>query len=963
MHKGECFLERIARSLKEQYGDLNRHCLVFPGRRAGLYMIRYLSEGLGKPIWAPAICTINDLLNSGTTLQTAGNEILLCELYKVYSVIHKKPESFDDFYFWGDMLLNDFDDADKYLVDTTALFSNIKDLKDIDLRFGNLNDYQRSVIKSFWTNFDGSKPTREKESFVSIWSILSDIYISFRNSLRSKNIAYEGMIFRDVAESADSINLISGSWDMIHFIGFNALNECEKKVMYALKKCGKARFYWDYDNSYLHGENYNTAGFFLRKNIDRFGNDMPGDWSYDTRLSEPAIRKNRRVVQTSSDIAQVKLIPELISSLPDINKDNAHQTAIILSDENLLMPLLTSLPDSGSDINITMGYPLKQSQVYTFTKMLMDLQVSAIESDGKPRFSGELIERLLKHPLLNKFIPADERAILDDIAGKVQWISSDQIIDLKVCSKLFTKFSGTSELSDWIREILSEIAVLQYDESNPVKTGLEKNLVNEFIYRIVLTLNRLDILNQAPEINISAETYLKIFDRLLKHQTVPFSGEPLSGIQIMGILETRALDFRNLVILSVNEGAMPATTSTSSFIPYSLREAFNLPSVNHQESIFAYHFYRLLHRAENVTFTYNSSSEGLRTGEMSRFLLQMNYNENLRPDFLSTGFEFKATTSPGECIERSSSHSEKLHSRFISGGKPLSPSAINTWLSCRMKFFFRYVNGLNEPVRKVTEIDPAMFGNILHDTMKRIYGEHLESIIAKELIDRILNDKGYLRETLDNAILENLRKGVEVPVSGNELIVRDVLLNFTKRILRTDRDIAPFKVLHLEKYFGFPLNIYTGGSTQTIMSGGYVDRIDVTGSTTRIVDYKTGSISESIKSIESLFEDDRKKDYDGWMQLLLYCEAFTRNTGISDNIEPFIYCVKKLTGKTFPGNLVIKQNKDEYCVSSYSTIRDYFMEGLNKTIVNIFDPDEPFTMTKDARNKCRYCPYNCLCSR
>lgn len=963
MHNTECFLERIARSLKEQYNDLNRHCLVFPGRRAGLYMIRYLSEQLDKPIWAPATCTINDLLISGTSLQIAGNEILLCELYKVYSVIHRNPESFDDFYFWGDMLLNDFDDADKYLVNTTDLFSNIKDLKDIDLRFGSLNDYQRSVIKSFWTSFDGSRPTREKESFISIWSVLNDLYTAFRASLRAKNIGYEGMIFRDIAESEDTINHISGSWDMIHFIGFNALNACEQKVMSVMKKSGKARFYWDYDNSYLQAENYNTAGFFLRKNIERFGNDMPGDWNYNTKLSDPSMKNSRKVIQTSSDIAQIKLIPGIIASQPDINKDNAHQTAIILSDENLLMPLLSSLPESGSDINITMGYPLKQSQVYTFVKMLMDLQVSSIEPGGKPLFPGVLIERLLKHPLMNNFIPKDERVIIEEFAGKAQWISAEQIGELKVCSELFTKISRTSELSDWMREILSSIAVLQYDNSDSGKTELERNLVNEFIYRVVLTLNRLDVLNQTPDIIISPETYLKIFDRLLKFQTVPFSGEPLSGIQIMGILETRALDFKNLVILSVNEGAMPSTTSTSSFIPYSIREAFNLPSVNHQESIFAYHFYRLLHRAENVTFTYNSSSEGLRTGEMSRFLLQMNYNENLRPVFLSTGFEFKATTSPGELIERSSSHTEKLHSRFISGGKPLSPSAINTWLSCRMKFFFRYVNGLNEPSRKVSEIDPAMFGNILHDAMKRIYAEHQERIIGKDLISKILNDDSYLHETLDRAILESFRNGFDGTVTGNELIIRDVLINFTKRILRADRDIAPFKILHLEKYFGFPLEINTGVSSLTIKSGGYVDRIDSRGNTTRITDYKTGSISESVKSIDSLFEDDRKKEYDGWMQLLLYCEAFTRSTGASENVEPYIYSVKKLTGKPFRGNMVIKQNKEEYCVSSYKEVRDHFMEGLQKTIGNIFNPNEPFTMTKDARNKCRFCPYSCLCSR
>lgn len=307
----EFFLSRIARSLKDEFGNnLNRHCLVFPGRRAGLYLLRYLSAGLDKPIWVPATYTINDLFRSCSRLQLASNEILLFELFRIYSSIRKDAGSFDDFFFWGDMLINDFDDTDKYLADASRLFVNVSDLKEIDQRFGGLTDEQKDIVRQFWSNFDISKSTDQKEGFISLWSVLIELYEGFRTSLREQNLAYEGMIFRDVAELDDNEIAASISWDMVHFIGFNALNNCEKRLMTVLKKAGKARFYWDYDNSFIAEGRHNSAGFFMRENLKVFGNDMPADWSYDTMLSAGQERAKRVVIETSSDVAQVKLVAE-----------------------------------------------------------------------------------------------------------------------------------------------------------------------------------------------------------------------------------------------------------------------------------------------------------------------------------------------------------------------------------------------------------------------------------------------------------------------------------------------------------------------------------------------------------------------------------------------------------------------------------------------------------------------------
>jgi len=285
----EYFLENIARSLYKEFGNtLNRHCLVFPNRRAGLYLMKYLAVRIQKPVWVPAIYTVNDLFKSYSSLQLASGEVLLFELYKIYRKLKNSPESFDDFYFWGDMLLDDFDDADKYLVNTKLLFSNVLDIKNIDQQFGGLTEDQIKIIKKFWVNFDPLKLTREKSGFIDIWSILNDLYTEFRHSLKEQNIGYEGLIFRELAQNKSEAFYSEVDWNMVHFIGFNALNECEKMVMKKFKKAGKARFYWDFDNSYIENGKLNSAGFFMRDNLKISGGISLPNILRLSRMKNPA---------------------------------------------------------------------------------------------------------------------------------------------------------------------------------------------------------------------------------------------------------------------------------------------------------------------------------------------------------------------------------------------------------------------------------------------------------------------------------------------------------------------------------------------------------------------------------------------------------------------------------------------------------------------------------------------------
>jgi PD-(D/E)XK nuclease superfamily len=962
------FLENIAQSLHNEFGNtLNRHCLVFPNRRAGLYFLKYLAARIEKPIWTPSILTINELFRSYSSLQAAGNEILLFELYKVYSKLKKAPESFDEFYYWGDMLLNDFDDVDKYLVDASLLFRNVLDIKNIDQQFVSLTEEQVKIIKRFWINFNQDKPTSEKSGFINIWSILSELYSGFRNSLRTQNMAYEGMIFREYAESSENYPASEERWDLVHFIGFNALNQCEKVLMTRFKKAGKGRFYWDYDNFYINEGQLNSAGFFLQENLKIFGNDMPYGWSFDTMLSKSAPEVHRRVIETSSDVAQVKLISQLLGELTDITDANAHHTAVVLADENLLMPVLTSLPENMGDINITMGHPLKQTLVYTLLKNLMDLQRTSITTDGAVRFGYKSVISILKHTLLSGLLnESDNELVRKIIKANLIWVPSDYFSQSEHLKRVFSKPLTPAKLSDYLKDILSIIAL--NDLKNPdgsSDNSVQGNIRNEFIYRVILSINRLEIIVNSREVSFTTDTYIRILDRMLRIQSVPFSGEPLSGIQIMGILETRALDFKNLIILSVNEGILPAVSSGSSFIPFSLREAFGLPSVNHQESIYAYHFYRLLQRAENVTFTYNSNSEGLRSGEMSRFLIQMKYHEALKPEFLDLNFEIKTHSSAGEKIERREEHSKQLASLFLdrNNARTLSPSAINTWLNCRMKFFYRYINHLKEPENISTEIDPAMLGNILHEVMKNLYHDYIERILTEDMLSSIIRNKQFLAKIINEAVNEKYKAGRDDLVSGNELIVREVLMNYLIRILNADKALAPLTILNLEDSFSFVLSFLSNGSLIEILNGGKIDRIDSVNGSIRIVDYKTGSVSESVKSIDDLFLDDRKKDADGWLQTLLYCEAYcTTNPG--SFVRPSVYKIKKLSGALSNDKLKLKKaGSIEYAIDNYEVIREEFLTGLKVLTGIIFNENEPFVKTTDARGKCSYCPYKTLCMR
>ncbi|MFZ2338170.1 MAG: PD-(D/E)XK nuclease family protein [Bacteroidales bacterium] len=961
------FLERIAKHLYESTGgDIGRHCLVFPSRRAGLYFMKYYSALLEKPAWAPVTLTSNEFFGSFSDLMVADTEVLLFELYRVYLSLNRRGESFDEFYFWGDMLLNDFDDVDKYMADARVVFRNVEDFRNIDAKFGDLDPEQAEIIKQFWRNFEPEKQSPQKDGFITVWSILEELYSGFRKALRSSGLAYEGMIMRDVAESFGSGKMHDLKWEKVHFIGFNALNKCELTLMKQLQDQGKACFYWDYDTSYIGDGNTNSAGLFMNRNLKVFRNDMPADWQYGTLLSLPGSDVTRRVIGTASDNVQVKLIPELLGSLPALPPEEAHHTAVILVDENLIVPLLTSLPGGIGDINITMGYPLKMTGVYSLVKHILNLQRNASAEGNEILFSRREVIDILRHPLVADVSGNEERSISAEIqSGNLFRIPAGFLCKTRLMEAIFKKSDTPLEFSDYLINILEMVSAGgSGDDLEDPDSLMQRKLRNEFLHTVLKTIRRLEPVADSQDVTFRIDTYIRILDKILRNQSVPFTGEPLSGIQIMGFLETRALDFRNIIMLSVNEGTLPSVSTGSSFIPYSIREAFGLPVINHQESLYAYHFFRLLHRAENVTFVYNSDSSGMRTGEMSRFLTQMKYARLISPETVTLNFDIRTGSPENSEIEKTDMHRERLL-KLYSGEQArsmLSPTAINTWLNCRMRFYYRYVSGLKEPDQISPEIDHAVFGQVLHRIMKEIYTVAPGKDITADYIDSLSGNTAFLNGLIDQTVDSIYGQDHRRPESGNDIIIKDILLVYLRRILAADRYISPFAMVGTEEEHRFNLPVRSDGKELRIRTGGSIDRIDRVGGRLRIVDYKTGEVAAKIPSLDDLFTDDRKKEFDGWLQTLLYCEAWLSNNP-AEAVRPSIYRVKELKQAKADDALKIKEDKNsEWILEDYRTVRETFMAGITGVVASIFSSGEPFRMTKSLA-KCNYCPYRGLCRR
>ncbi len=955
----ESFLKHIASDLYSRYKDnISDLCIVFPNRRASLYFKKYLSELSDKPMWSPETTTINELMQEISGLTIADNIKLLFELFRIYKQIKKSEESFDDFYFWGEMMLNDFDDIDKYLVNPEDLFKNLKSLKSIQDQFNYLSDEQIEAIQQFWQSFDPEKQSDHQDEFISIWNVLLEIYQQLNKKLNELGIAYEGMIYRTVADKIKGNKKIDLSHTKYIFAGFNALNNCEKKLFNYLNNNKLADFYWDYDQSYINNHHH-EAGLFLRENMNQY--KQPESITSKDVFKSLSEKKNIEIISVPSDVGQAKVITQKLKECGENISESPNKTAIVLADEELLVPVLHSVPDTVDKVNITMGYPVNNTPVYSLLEHVIELQRNAKESKNGVTFYHKNVVAVLNHQYVNAQSSKEASELLQFIRknNKIV-ITRDELARCDFFKVIFTKINTYLELSEYILNILHQIynSLKSAGQENTIHTtSLEK----EYIYHIYLSINRVKDVLQEQQVEIKTETYIRLIRKIIRNLRIPFTGEPLSVLQIMGILETRLLDFENLYITSVNEGIFPKTEAALSFTPYNLRRGFGLPTIEHQDAIYAYYFYRLLQRAKNVTILYNSSAEGLQTGEMSRFLYQLKFESGFKIKERSLKYDINITQAKEISIDKSDEIIQKLRKFLSTGEKYLSPSALSSYLRCRLQFYFKYVAELREQDELTEEVDAPLFGNILHQAMNNIYYDFIDKKINAEIIHGILKDKDKISTAIDQAFKDEYFKAEsKIKYSGKNIIIRELIEKYIHQILKVDKSLAPFEIISLEDTYEIEIPISVNGKTGTVKLGGMIDRIDIQNNRIRIIDYKTGNDKLEFKNIEALFSDKKNDQNSAVFQTFLYSLFYKETKTPQIPITPGVYSVRKIYDKNFDYRIYHKDSKS--FIEDFGTIKNEFSESITQLVNDIFNSEISFTQTEETKN-CEYCAFSKICHR
>lgn len=964
----QTFLQLVAQDLYQKIGnDLSRVAIVFPNKRASLFFNEYLAMQSDRPIWSPAYVSISELFRQLSPWKSGDPIRLVCELYKVFREETRSEETLDDFYFWGELLISDFDDVDKNLVDADRLFSNLQDLKNIMDDYDFLDSEQEEAIRQFFQNFSIERRTQLKEKFISLWDKLDDIYHHYRHNLAELGIAYEGMMYRYVMEELQPDKL---KYEHYVFVGFNVLNKVETKFFERLREAGKALFYWDYDVFYTRLPRENTppytheAGEFILRNLKIFPNELP-EAVFDT-LRKP---KNVRFISAPTENAQARYLPEWIRSVtkrdlpetPVKEKENA----VVLCNEALLLPVLHSIPSEVKNVNITMGFPLAQTPVYSFVSALIELQTTGYHRDTG-RYQYEAVQSVLKHPYTRQLSTSAEGLEKQLTRDNRFFPLPSELKQDTFLGQIFTPKTGLSALCQYLTEMLREVAVLYRKEQET--DDIFNQLYRESLFKSYTLINRLLNLIDNGELNIQIETLRRLLCRLLATSNIPFHGEPAIGMQVMGVLETRNLDFRNLIMLSLNEGQLPKAGGDSSFIPYNLRNAFGMTTIEHKNAVYAYYFYRLIQRAENVTLLYNTASEGLNRGEMSRFMLQflVESPHTISREYLEAG---QSPQSGREIsVEKTPEIITRMYERYDVNRHPrslFSPSALNTYLDCRLKFYYRYVAGLKAPDEVSAEIDSALFGTIFHRAAELVYKDLTANgkEIRKDDLEQVLSNDIKLQNYVDTAFKEeffHVALTEKPEYNGTQLINAKVITSYLRQLLRNDLQYAPFFMEGMEKKVTEIIEIETPQGKLALNIGGTIDRIDSKDDTLRIVDYKTGGSPKTPENIKQLFTPaDGRPNY--IFQTFLYASIMCRKQSLK--VAPSLLYIHRAASETYSPVIEMGEARQpKIPVNNFAFYEDEFRERLQTLLQEIYNPEEAFTQTEDTK-KCEFCDFRELCRR
>ena len=951
------FLEYVAEDLLKKYGtDLSRITLVFPNKRASLFLNEHLARMANGPLWSPVYTTISQLFRDRSERVVADNIKLVCDLYRIYVQCTGTTETLDHFYGWGMLMLSDFDDIDKNLADATDVFRNLSNIHELD-DVSYLSEEQREVLKRFFSNFSDDYNTELKNRFLQLWQNFGNIHNSFNDHLQEEGLAYEGALYREVVNN----DLATYDADTYIFVGFNMLQKVEQKLFTLLAKAGKAKFYWDFDRYYMEGAN-NEAGYYIRQYLEAFPNELfnRDDEIYNNFRTEKVLR----FISASTETIQGRFVGHWLQNEDFVRA--GRKTAVVLCDENLLQTVVHSLPSEVENVNITTGFPLAQSPVFSFVNALINLQTIGYTKSAE-RYRLQYVRAVLRHPY-SLFLSDNCTEQLRALEEHHTYYPSRQ--EMAVDEGLTLIFANLEEgvadvqtyhakLVDWILSMLKTVGKSTQETDD--------HLMKEAIYRMYTLFNRLHELIVSGDLSVDLITLLRLITQLVQSTSIPFHGEPAIGLQVMGVLETRNIDFDNVLLLSCNEGNMPKGVNDASFIPYAIRKAHSLTTIDHKVAIYSYYFHRLLQRAQNITILYNSATEDGHTGEMSRFMLQMLVESGHKIERLSLQAGQMPNVLQPHAVEKTDSIMQQLMKL-----DKLSPTAINRYLRCQLLFFYNTVAGLKESDEETDDIDNRTFGNIFHKGSQLIYEQLMDAnfTVSENAIKDFLADKSALLRIVDRTFNEELFKVANAnqhpQYNGLQLINRGVIISYLKKLLQMDLSLTPFRILAMEKPVEQEVVFNVDGKAHTLTIGGYVDRLDEVeegnGKVIRVVDYKTGRKPQTaVAAFEDIFSGDKvtKNHADYYLQTFLYaaivCDSLKWNKQKLP-VSPALLFIQQASAEE--NDPVLRVGKER--INDIAVYHNDFWAHLKALLSEIFNKERAFMPTKD-RERCTRCPYRQVC--
>lgn len=976
------FLQNVAKDILTKHGGENLAdiAVIFPNKRASLFLNQALYEEAGHAVWSPSYFTISDLFRNHSSLAVAGQIDLVFRLYQAYVRLTGSDEPLDHFYSWGQLMLSDFDDLDKNLVDADKLFINLEAWQEMrDFSF--LSDQQRKSLEEFFGKVETDTVLQQR--FNDIWKNLGPLYHAFRKDLRDNGLAYEGMLYRDVVE----YHVTDFHYKHYIFIGFNLLQKVEQRLFLQLKEAGKAEFYWDYDNYFmLQGH---EAGRYIRQYLDRLPNELnteraSADIDTDKLYNRLSEKKDITYISAPTEDIQARYVTTWLRGLGDVVKTDPRSVAIVLCDEGLLQNVIHSLPETVGDVNITTGYPLSATPAATLIGALLALRLQGLSKDGRT-YRLAYVNQVLRHPYA-KFISEDVTVLYENLNASKTFFPSTQQLTVNqsdAIRRLFIHEDGTTKqgkafaisLLQWLSDMLKLAGIGSREEEDP--------LTHESIFRMYTIVNRLREVFAQSEVDSTPVLLQRLLSQLIDSTSVPFHGEPALGIQIMGVLETRNLDFDHVLLLSCNEGNMPKGVNDASFIPHSLRKGYEMTTIENKVAIYSYYFHSLLQRASDITLTYNNATDEGRQGEMSRFMLQFMVESGQKQNIRRLTMLSGQNVSPVSRVPIAKTGAVAKRLRKVTS---LSPSAINRYLRCQLMFYYNTLCGLYEQEDDdEQEIDSKIFGDIFHRTAELIYnelsGEGHNKTVTAEAIDQLVKEKYKIEAFLDQAFREKLfktdRADFHPRYNGLQLLNRNVLKLYIQRLLRLDKANTPFEIIALEESYYDDLTFEANGEQRTLTLGGQVDRLDKTGQRLRVVDYKTGQpLALAPPSMEEVFNPDYvdSKHSIYYLQTFLY-SSIIRNSPQArktanpngEAVAPALLFIRQAGKTSYNPILRIKEDGQEDArrpvykeIDDIACVHDNFTQHLRQLLGEIFDEQRPFVPT-EHKERCSTCIYKNIC--